>query len=107
MYEIILLLSFVAVVLVILFILFTRKGKELLFGGTILEVYEPVKATKFGTETALKVIKIKKTDGSIRVGIEISMFKYGNFQITPIVLSKLNAKLLSKQLTDVLKEDLN
>ena len=89
----------------VLFILFTKRGKEFLFGGKIERTLSnDISIRRFGMNTSIQVHVVRSSrDGSGKVGLELSSRGFLSASSTPIVLTDSDALLLADMLTEAAK----
>ena len=95
----------IAVVLFILFSIFTKRGKGFLFNGRITKTIEgKIKETGGLNNISIHVHVIESSSESeAGVGLEIHQSAILGWSVTPINLSKTNAKQLISMLQQAVK----
>lgn len=90
---------FFAIFCWVLFVLFTKRGKEIMFGGRIIKTFDGVSAKR---KIFSNNIKVHAVDGGpVRfVGLEISTSSIGSYKITPITFPASEARQLAALLIE-------
>ncbi|WP_028781297.1 hypothetical protein [Shewanella sp. 38A_GOM-205m] len=90
---------FFAVLIWVLFVFFTKKGKGIMFGGKIIKTYDGVSAKRKIFSNKVKVHAVD--GGAVRfVGLEISVSSIGSYQMIPVTFPANEARQLAALLIE-------
>lgn len=89
-----------AVLVWICFIAFSKRGKDMLFGGKIVKSWDGVSAKRTIVTTRVKVHAVQAAPTLQFVGLELSMSSFGGYQIVPITLPVGEARQLAEMLIE-------
>lgn len=99
MFDILFFGIFFAVTAWVLFIFFTKRGKEVMFGGKIIKTFDEIKSRGKMIKGRMKVHVID--DGVTRiVGIQVYLSSFGNHELVPIALTASDARQLAQILIE-------
>lgn len=81
----------------VIFMIFSKKGKEVIFGGKIVKTMDPVTKGKkrMLISSNLKVHIIENSLNGRNIGLEISQSGVLNYSMVPVVLPISEAKILA------------
>ncbi|WP_374961640.1 hypothetical protein [Spongiibacter tropicus] len=99
MAEIIPLIVIFAVLGIVLFVMLTRRGKGMLFGGRIIKTYDGVSAKRRMIASKIKVHVIDG-GGENKVGLELVTTSLGSYQMMPATLPAAEARKLAAMLLE-------
>ncbi len=100
MSELIALVPFGLFVVWIVFIFFTKKGRNLMFGGAIIKTWDGITGKRKLISTQVKVHAVDVTPTVRVVGLEIRNASIGSYQMVPISLSAADALALASLLEE-------
>ena len=100
MSELIALVPFGLFVVWIVFIFFTKKGRNIIFGGTIIKTWDGISGKRKIISTQVKVHAVDVTPTVRVVGLEIRNASIGSYQMVPISLSAADALALASLLEE-------
>ncbi|MCK9200718.1 MAG: hypothetical protein M0P59_04400 [Gallionella sp.] len=87
-----------------IFLMFTKKGKGLFFGGNIVETIGDKVGSKRGIVNANVKVHVIETNLPIpnkyQVGLELSQSSVASYQMMPVTLSINEAKVLINMLNE-------
>jgi hypothetical protein len=90
---------FIAMLGLVVFLLFTRRGRGVMYSGRIIKTYGGVSAKRRMSSNKIKVHVVD--GGSVRfVGLEISTSSIGSYEIIPVSFPASEARQLAELLIE-------
>lgn len=103
MIESIFIVIFIAAICWVAFIFFTKRGKEIMFGGKIIRSFDSVKGKRFFNWSGIKVHAVQSRKNTRWVGLEVSAATIGSYDMIPVSLPEDQAKLLAEVLLEAVE----
>lgn len=102
-------LIFVAIGAIILayviFIFFTKKGRNIMFGGEIIKTFDSIESKRRIFTGRIKVHSVQAAPSVRMVGFEISQSSFGSYQMMPLTLPAREAKELANMINEAIEYD--
>lgn len=80
-----------AILIWVVFVLLTKRGRQFVFGGKIVHTWDGIKGQRKMLSSLVKVHAVEATSAVRRAGLELSTSTIGSYQIIPISLSASEA----------------
>jgi len=98
---------FILVLVWLVYVFFTKRGRGRLYGGEILKEFEGVSSKRKIVSNSVKVYAVRAANNSRRVGIDIRTSTFGSYQMIPVSFTASEAKQLAEMLIEAAQHSAN